>query len=652
MGNGITHLSVGTSLTQAEYESTDAHVGGTGRTATYVVAASDALAHVKAQADYVCDGTADEVEIGAAQTAGKDIYLSEGSFHITATQLAINSQTNWQGAGMYRTYLYADVASILSWYKYGITMRGLTIISTTAKKCLEAYSNYNNLFERVRFVSNINSYTGIVVDAGTEHGQANGYNNRYTNCIFERTGTGAMTTLYFNNSDDSLITDCKFIGLAGESSVVYIFGNRTEISSSIFSYSHVSLQKNTGSGVLNNYIYDAPEMGIGGTGLVINPRVIGNHIERSAENGIDLGGAYGALIKNNVVLASGLFHTGGVPSEGFGICYWAVNSICEGNYVAFSYKDGIGAGGSPDTKLSILGNVCENNGLGGETGLGWGTGYYIYGVRVYTGTDNVIISGNRLLDTQNVGSSLLSAQAASGQKNITVTDASIFKRYQAITISDDTPQTEDAIISAINTTTDVITVIANLTNTYTLAQNAIVTGKRTGGGLHLEAGITNLVCEGNDLSNNLGNDIGAGLTCVQNNNGYIAPGEVRTVSGTLTGGAENTIVFAWHNPEAQDILIKKVVVNVTTADASAANIDVGIADDATYTNGGTEFFNDLAGETAQLNDSWVAGDGGAQTKWVLCQDSASATDGWVVGKALGADATDLVGSYYIEYTGK
>ncbi len=36
------------------------------RTATYVVAASDAPAHVKAQADYVCDGVADDVEIQAA----------------------------------------------------------------------------------------------------------------------------------------------------------------------------------------------------------------------------------------------------------------------------------------------------------------------------------------------------------------------------------------------------------------------------------------------------------------------------------------------------------------------------------------------------------------------------------------------------------
>jgi len=139
---------------------------------------------------------------------------------------------------------------------------------------------------------------------------------------------------------------------------------------------------------------------------------------------------------------------------------------------------------------------------------------------------------------------------------------------------------------------------------------------------------------------------------IRGNIGYIAQGEIRSASGSLTGGAANSILFAWHNPEARDIFIRKVIINITTLDANAANIDCGIADDATYTNGGTEFFDDLAGETAQLNDSWVAGDGGTQTKWVLCQDSASATDGWVVAKILDNDGSSIVGSYYIEYVGR
>ena len=124
----------------------------------------------------------------------------------------------------------------------------------------------------------------------------------------------------------------------------------------------------------------------------------------------------------------------------------------------------------------------------------------------------------------------------------------------------------------------------------------------------------------------------------------------RVDSGTLTAGVANAIAFAWHNPLTVDVLIRRVVVEVTTAGGTAgADLDVGIADNAIGTNRGTEFFNDLNLNTVRVNDSFVVGDGGTQTKWVVCQDSASATDGWVVGQILDANAASLVGKYYIVY---
>ncbi len=61
----------------------------TGRGATIVVAASDATATEKAQADYVCDGTADDVQIQAAIDAlpdvGGSIKLTTGLYSISAT---------------------------------------------------------------------------------------------------------------------------------------------------------------------------------------------------------------------------------------------------------------------------------------------------------------------------------------------------------------------------------------------------------------------------------------------------------------------------------------------------------------------------------------------------------------------------------------
>jgi polygalacturonase len=70
-------------------------------TATYFIAASDATATEKAQADVVCDGKADQVEINAAIIAGHNhIVLSSGTFAIGAQiVLASNIWLQGQGAG-------------------------------------------------------------------------------------------------------------------------------------------------------------------------------------------------------------------------------------------------------------------------------------------------------------------------------------------------------------------------------------------------------------------------------------------------------------------------------------------------------------------------------------------------------------------------
>jgi len=90
----------------------------------------------------------------------------------------------------------------------------------------------------------------------------------------------------------------------------------------------------------------------------------------------------------------------------------------------------------------------------------------------------------------------------------------------------------------------------------------------------------------------------------------------------------------------------------TSGGTVGSHLDVGIADSVTGTNRGTEFFNDLLLNNVLIYDSWLAGDNGTQTKWILCQDVASATDDWVVGQILDADASNLVGKYYIIYSGR
>jgi len=75
----------------------------TGGAATFVVAASNAPARIKKLADYVCDGTADEVEINAAITAlptvGGHIVLTPGLFNVAATVSIQRSYVTLEGMG-------------------------------------------------------------------------------------------------------------------------------------------------------------------------------------------------------------------------------------------------------------------------------------------------------------------------------------------------------------------------------------------------------------------------------------------------------------------------------------------------------------------------------------------------------------------------
>lgn len=94
----------GSSLSDLSSRLADLAVGPGSRSATRVVAASNASSAFKAQADYVADGTADDVEINAAiaslPLAGGTVLLSEGTFNISAPILIIVSPIILQGQGL------------------------------------------------------------------------------------------------------------------------------------------------------------------------------------------------------------------------------------------------------------------------------------------------------------------------------------------------------------------------------------------------------------------------------------------------------------------------------------------------------------------------------------------------------------------------
>lgn len=116
MGN-ITHSSVGDELTQAQWEGTADHlISGVSsnvvRTATYVVAASNASTQSKAQADAVTT-TNLAADVAVAVALGyKSISLSEGAFPLTSAIL-LGDDMYLKGQGSVATLLTGNLTSAL-----------------------------------------------------------------------------------------------------------------------------------------------------------------------------------------------------------------------------------------------------------------------------------------------------------------------------------------------------------------------------------------------------------------------------------------------------------------------------------------------------------------------------------------------------------
>jgi len=113
--------------------------GDNGRCATYTIAANDASNHVKAQADYVCDGTNDDAEIQAAidalPSSGGKILLSAGTFAIGTSLSIERSDVIIEGQGQ-GTVL--DVTALGAW-EAGVAVAG-SITETSATLASDASS--------------------------------------------------------------------------------------------------------------------------------------------------------------------------------------------------------------------------------------------------------------------------------------------------------------------------------------------------------------------------------------------------------------------------------------------------------------------------------------------------------------------------------
>ncbi len=160
--------------------------GATGTAATYVVAANDAPAHIKAQADYVCDGVADEVEINAAFAALPGglgtVHLSTGTFTLAAPILMNGSYSvTLEGEGNSSILSGAGVTTPIRVGTTGLAYKPIIrnlYVSSGNPYNIEIVSAHQALLENLRVFGGANTTQAI---------RANGHlatirNNMVINC--------------------------------------------------------------------------------------------------------------------------------------------------------------------------------------------------------------------------------------------------------------------------------------------------------------------------------------------------------------------------------------------------------------------------------------------------------------------------------------
>ena len=287
----------------------------TGGSATFIVAASDASTRMKNQADYVADGTADDVQIQAAidalPAAGGKVVLSEGTFNIAASiQIPVFPAFAplIQGAGMRKTILKLadnvnqdvittkDSTTLINWLQiYDLTVDG---------------NKDNNLT------------SGYGINLFTQQSQFRGIE-----VVNTRQATFRLFAPAGKNSLGNLIYGSYFGGIS--------LGDKTPAEAILL---------DTGS--TDNHIFDNKIRYADGSLILLkggSSHIRDNHLSRAGKHGIELQGSWYNWIKNNWIddsQQSGIAAIGNT-SGGIGHNHIVDNKIRDAGLAADNTYDGI-----------------------------------------------------------------------------------------------------------------------------------------------------------------------------------------------------------------------------------------------------------------------------------------------------------------------
>jgi len=403
--------------------------------ATFVVAASDSKN--KWQADYIADGTADDVEIQAAinalPTVGGEVHLLEGTYNIASGITISGNNVILSGSG--------DATHVIGIGSAGSIGTGINVTGdyvTIRDFFFDGNTNVisyqiiikNNQYSRVENMTICCSRTdGLVFGPDTADGIATNnflYNHYNPDSVADHTASlevedGAQRIMLSHNkvynsnsgfflhthADNNAVKDIVF-----SNNILLAGPDANDLSSTGIYVSNAGTESLDGLIIANNII-DGGRIETDGVMYIL---IDGNVFKNSTSTivgAIRLDGDVSAVVTNNII-------SGGAT---YGIHSYASSTVISNNKIYNNNHNGIRLEETADY-VTVIGNVIKNNGVTA----------YAYGIDLQ-GADYVLIEGNQIFDDISVQENGI--RIRSGSTNVLV-DGNIITGNTSNQIWDDT----------------------------------------------------------------------------------------------------------------------------------------------------------------------------------------------------------------------
>jgi hypothetical protein len=567
----------------------------TGRTTTYTVAASNAPDHVKAQADYVCKGFSSLVP--ATVIAGTGI-MTDYSDWSSGTAKTVTQ------VGTFTVTLATGQTAILTQAELGTATSGTNTVTsgdifTTALLGHKNTVTFTNGGAGGNLNINLPPHISAVVTSGTATvtGTPVSCNSGTTTLITTTGGSGTIfVTLSYVVQD--LIAGANVVSTA-VTGTLYIsgMGDETEINAAI-----TNIVTNTyggkihfteGAYILSSPIIMRPRVTFEGSGINSTNIFLGNHVNDSMFKYIGITYEYFTEITNMTL-------SGNKENNSFG---WGINNYNPAN-VSGLFLDG------RINKIFCQGFV--SGGIQLFSSWGWvienivvefcgGDGIYFSnnGTNGKISNSKVIQNDKYALHLTSLYCDITNCQFGSNNNEIIYIDGQ-YNNISNCQILTPLGVYYNTIIAG--SSNIISSCVFNATSGYHVVQisggiNNVITGCEMGQLQMQYAGI------GNEVANNtitLSLYYAATtldkLQYVRANKGYIAPGEIRTYSGTLAGVTPAGIMASVDNPFGQQVNILSIDVSYSAAGAASGTMCAGVGSSATtdYANAISVFPCDTA----------------------------------------------------------